>query len=67
MLSKAKDYYENHKEKLREQAKNKYRNLPEEEKIKKRAYAKNRYHSMIKKETKISKMSIIMNNDLIVF
>ena len=36
MLSKAKDYYENHKDKLREQAKNKYRNLPEEEKIKKK-------------------------------
>ena len=33
-LNKAKDY-KNHKEKLREQARNKYRNLPEEEKIKK--------------------------------
>ena len=32
ILNIAKDYYENHKEKLREQARNKYRNLPEEEK-----------------------------------
>ena len=36
ILNIAKDYYENHKEKLREQARNKYRNLPEEEKIKKK-------------------------------
>ena len=28
-----KDYYENHKDKLREQARDKYRNLAEEEKI----------------------------------
>ena len=41
VLNKAKDYYENHKEKLREQARNKYKNLPEEEKIKKREYGKN--------------------------
>ena len=32
-------------EKLREQARNKYRNLHEEEKIKKREYGKNRYHN----------------------
>ena len=38
VLNKANDYYEKHKEKLREQARNKYRNLPEEEKIKKREY-----------------------------
>ena len=35
ILKRAKDYYENDKERLREQAKNKYRNLPEEKKIKK--------------------------------
>ena len=39
-LNKAKDYYENNKEKLREQARNKYRNLPEEEKIKKKSMEK---------------------------
>ena len=70
MLSKAKDYYKNNKDRWREQARNKYRNLPEEEKIKKREYGKNRYHNITKKETKakrISKMSIIINNDSIVF
>ena len=38
ILNKGKDYYENNNEKLTEQARNKYRNLPEEEKIKKREY-----------------------------
>ena len=32
ILNRARDYYENDKERLREQAKNKYRNLSEEEK-----------------------------------
>ena len=32
ILNRAKDYYENDKERLREQARNKYRNLSEEEK-----------------------------------
>ena len=32
MLNRAKDYYEYDKERLREQAKNKYRNLSEEDK-----------------------------------
>ena len=36
VLSKVKDYYENNKERLREQAKDKYRNLCEEDKKKKR-------------------------------
>ena len=35
MLNRAKDYYENDKERLREQARNKYRNLSEEDKNKK--------------------------------
>ena len=46
VLNKAKDYYENHKEKLRKQTRNKYRTLSEEEKIKKIEYGKNRYHNM---------------------
>ena len=33
MPNKAKDYYKNNKERLREQARNKYINLPEEKKI----------------------------------
>ena len=36
ILNKAKNYYKNNIEKLREEARNKYRNLLEEEKIKKR-------------------------------
>ena len=35
ILNKAKYYYKNNKERLREQARNKYINLSEEEKIKK--------------------------------
>ena len=34
ILNRAKDYYENDKERLREQARDKYRNLSDEEKIK---------------------------------
>ena len=46
VLIKAKDYYKNIKDRLREQARDKYRNLPEDEKNKKREYGKNRYHNM---------------------
>ena len=41
ILNIAKDFYKN-KERLKEQARNKYRNLSEEEKNKKREYGKNR-------------------------
>ena len=40
ILNRAKDYYENDKERLGEQARDKYRNLSEEEKIKKSEYGK---------------------------
>ena len=40
ILNRAKDYYGNDKEGLRVQARDKYRNLPEEEKNKKREYGK---------------------------
>ena len=46
ILNRAIDYYENDKETLREQARDKYRNLSEEEKNKKREYEKNRYLNM---------------------
>ena len=46
MLNRAKYYYENDKERLREQARNKCRNLSEEDK-KKREYGKNRYHKYV--------------------
>ena len=37
-------------EKLREQARDKYRNLSEEEKNKKREYGRNRYHNMFEEQ-----------------
>ena len=46
ILNRAKDYYENDKERLREQARNKYRNLSKEEKNKKGEYGKNRCRNM---------------------
>ena len=46
MLTRAKYYYENDKERLKAQARNKYRNLSEEEKNKKREYGRNRYRNM---------------------
>ena len=45
ILNRAKDYYENNKERLRVQAKDKYRNLSEE-KNKKTEYGENRYRNM---------------------
>ena len=45
-LNRAKDYYENGKERLTEQAREKYRSLSEEEKNLKREYGKNRYNNM---------------------
>ena len=52
ILNRAKDYYENDKERLRVQARDKYRNLSEEEKNKKREYGKNRYCNMSEEEKK---------------
>ena len=46
ILNRAKYYYENDKERLIEQARDKYSNLSEAEKNKKREYGKNRYHNM---------------------
>ena len=45
VLNKSKDCYKNNKERLRGQARDKYRNLSEE-KNKKKEYRKNRYHNM---------------------
>ena len=47
ILNRAKNYYENDKERLRAQARDKYRNLSKEEKNKKREYRKNRFNSSI--------------------
>ena len=50
MLNRAKDYYENNKELLRERAKNKYRSLLKDEKDIKKQYQKARYHNMSDEE-----------------
>ena len=42
ILDRAKEYYENNKEVLREKARNKYRELSENEKDIKREYGRNR-------------------------
>ena len=52
ILTRAKDYYENDKERLRKQARDKYRKLSEEEKNKKREYGKNRYCNMSEEKKK---------------
>ena len=46
ILNRAKDYYENDKERLRVQARDKYKKLSEVENNKKGEYGKNRYHNM---------------------
>ena len=46
ILNKAKDFYKNNQERLKEPARDKYGGLFEEEKNKRREYEKNRYHNM---------------------
>ena len=46
ILNRAKYCYENDKERLKRQARDKYRNVSEEKKYKKRLYGKSRYHNM---------------------
>ena len=46
ILNRAKKYYKNNKELLRERTKNKYRSLSEDEKDIKKQYQKTRYHNM---------------------
>ena len=45
-MNDTKEYYKNNKGRIREKARNKYRNLSEEDKNEKREYRKNRYHNM---------------------
>ena len=52
ILNRAKDYYENNKERLRKQPRNKDRNLSEEEKNKKREYRINRRRNMPEEDRK---------------
>ena len=46
ILNRPKDYYENDKERLRGEARDKYRNYLRKKKNKKTEYGKNRYHNM---------------------
>ena len=50
ILNRAKGYKKNDKKRLRDNARDKYRNLSDEEKNKKREYGKNRYHNMSKEK-----------------
>ena len=52
ILNRAKDYYENDKERLREQARDKYRNLSEEEKNKKENMGRIDITKCLKKRSK---------------
>ena len=65
ILNRAKDYHEHDKERLREQPRDKYRNLSEEEKNKTREYGKNRYLKNIKKVIVKQKNLNIMINKII--
>ena len=49
LLNKAKDYYKNNKDRLWEQARDKYGNLSEEEKNKTREQARNKYKNLSEK------------------
>ena len=64
ILNSAKDYYENNKERLREQARDKYRNLSEEEKNKKQIYGKNRPRTLSEEEKKNIKEIIARQKSL---
>ena len=50
ILNREKDYYENDKERLREQARDTSGNLSEEDKNKKREYGESRYHNVWRKK-----------------
>ena len=52
ILNRAKDYYENDKARLRELARDKYRNLSEEQKNKNREYGINNWIICLKKRKK---------------
>ena len=49
VLNKAKGYYKNDKDRLREQARDKHRNLSKGEKDKKREQARNKYKDLPEK------------------
>ena len=56
ILNRAKDYHENDKERLREQVRDKYRNLSEEEKTKRENMEKTDIAICLKKKKKIKRI-----------
>ena len=52
IVNTAKVYYENDKERLKDQVRDKYLNLSEEEQNKKTEYGRKRYHRMSKEKNK---------------
>ena len=58
ILNRAIGYYENDKERLKTQARDKYRNFSEEEKNKTRKYGRNRYHNLNKKYTEYQNITV---------
>ena len=57
ILNRAKDYCENVKERLRKQARDKYRNLSEEEKTKRENMEKTHIAICLKEKTKTKRIS----------
>ena len=66
-LNRANNYYKNNRERLRTQARDKYRNLSEEEKNKKRESGKNRYCNMSEeKEQRLKEYQNIFKNIIVI-
>ena len=61
MLNKAKDFYKNNKERLREQARHRYRNVFEDEKNKQREYGDIIYRNI--SEEKKQRLKEYQKND----
>ena len=57
ILNSAKDFYKNYKERLKEQARNKYRELSEEKKYKDRIWKKQTSYYVRRKKAKIKIIS----------
>ena len=76
ILNRAKDYCENDKERLKEWARDEYKNLSEEEKNKKREYGRNRYRNMSEEKkqrlkeyqniTRLKSLNIIINKSFLI-
>ena len=55
LLNRGDEYYRNNKDRIRDQARHKYRELFEEEKNIKMKYGRNRYYNMSKKKKRLKK------------